>query len=71
MKVDAGLESDGTDYKTLYRMTFEAMTPGLVEAGHLGNAEASEMLDEFIRVEADPSNVILIGPFVAVWTTAT
>ena len=33
VKVDAGLESDGTDYKTLYRMTFEAMTPGLVEAG--------------------------------------
>ena len=61
------VETEPGDMKAVYRMTFEALGPALVDGGHLDRVDYDALLAEFARVEADPNVTVLGNPVVAVW----
>ena len=69
-RADIGIEYDSADLKKIYRMTFAALGAALVRAGGVSESEFSDLLDDFSRVEADPSIVVIGNPVIAVWTSA-
>lgn len=56
------LEHDASTLKRTYRVTAEATAPAAVAKGVITDAEAREMIDGLMRLEEDPSNVLIRFP---------
>ena len=65
---DIVIEYDAADTKRIYRMTWEAVGAALVRSGRLSEPDFEDLLNDFVRVEADPSIVVIGNPVIAVWT---
>jgi hypothetical protein len=67
-RADTWIEYDRTDIKQVVRMTVEAIGAALIRSGRVSNDEFKGLLADFVRVESDPSAVIITNPVIAVWT---
>jgi hypothetical protein len=63
------LEHDATKLRRIYRLSAEATGPMAAQKGILTEAEVGEMIADLVRLEDDPSSVVVMFP--ATWVIAT
>jgi SAM-dependent methyltransferase len=66
----SSIEYGKCDGRRTWRMSFEAMSPGLLTRGILTSPEYADLIAEFGRVEQDPDTVLLHNPIVCAWAFA-
>ena len=64
-----GMESEGTDYRRIYRISAEAVEEAVIANGLMSREEHQELVAELVRLEHDPACVVFKLP--DMWVIAT